>query len=254
MQIGHVQSVHQKRPAVCSFYNFTCDRPPEPRVHARREQRPHRITRRFDPGSRDEFVVQFEDLGRPQRPRAVLVGHPPRPSGLAGVRAPPGGQPDLELGRLHLRADADRQPAAQSPSRQSASALVADLVGGSGDTHLSPCVRDAHRGAHDGHHRKARGLKRAEQHAAPSGRIDRVQPHIGLVEGAEVRQRHCGAHRGMPHRERDQAHVGNDRRRRRARCPAGRDVRRPPGAPASARRSGRPRTGRTSPDAEGPAR
>ena len=137
----------------------------------------------------------------------MLVGHPPRPAGLAGVRAPPGGQPDLELGRLHLRADADRQPAAQSPSRQSASALVADLVGGSGDTHLSPCVRDAHRGAHDGHHRKARGLKRAEQHAAPSGRIDRVQPHIGLVEGAEVRQRQCGAHRGMPHRERDQPHV-----------------------------------------------
>src|SRR5215218_4265319 len=107
-------------------------RPPEPRVHSLREDRAQALTRGVHSAGGDQIVVQLEYFGRPQRPRIVFVGHPPRPAGFAGVSTPTRGEPDLEGRGSHVIADADAQHAAQTAAGPAPHALVGDDVPATG--------------------------------------------------------------------------------------------------------------------------
>ena len=58
------------------------------------------------------------------------------------------------------------------------------------------------------HDREAGGFQRPEHHAVAPRVVDRVQPNVGLVEGAEVRERDRLTKRRAPHGERHQPGIG----------------------------------------------
>ena len=100
-------------------------RPPEARPHTRGEQRPQPLTAGPNPTGVQQIVVEFENLGGPQHPRVVVIGHPPRPAGLAGVRPPPGSQPHLQRAGFDDVPDGDGQAAAQAAPAQGADLTTA---------------------------------------------------------------------------------------------------------------------------------
>ena len=114
----------------------------EARMHARREQRTQTVAGRCHGTGDKQIVVEFQDLGRTQRPRLMLVGHPPGAARLAGVRTPSRGEPNLKWRRLDDIANADCEPAGQSAPRPAPHALVREEVTGPGHPHPRPRVRD----------------------------------------------------------------------------------------------------------------
>ena len=98
----------------------------EPGGHPRREQRPQPRPAGVTPAA----ATSSSSSSTISAACSVHVGcslgtHQVRPR-LAGVRTPARGQPDLQRGRLHRRADAHGHPAAQPALRPAPHAVVGD--------------------------------------------------------------------------------------------------------------------------------
>src|ERR1700719_2292670 len=115
----------------------------EARTHSRVEQCAETRARGWHVAGDKQIAVKFDDLGGAQRPRLVLVGHPPRAARLAGVRTPSRGEPNLKRCRLNHVTNTDCEPVPQSAPRPAPDAVIRDLVTGPAHPHPRPRVRDA---------------------------------------------------------------------------------------------------------------
>ena len=96
----------------------------------------------------------------------------------------------------------------QSAAGPAPKTLVTDLVIDPGHPQLCPRVGDAEAGPGEQYNREAGRFQRSEHQPMTAGAVGRVQPDVGLREGAEVGDRKHSPQPGTPHHERHQRDVG----------------------------------------------